>query len=304
MVRCAGFEDVREHGRFRHAPARLARLGRARRRPCPGAGGGRRVSRGLRRLRGPVQAAAIWANYRGGPRLMSRLRKWWVMARNPQVRFEISEPVHFGPGFGIHAPYGGTLRVGQAVEFRRGFRIELAEGYSEVSIGAGVGVHLRRRDPVRPANRDRRALHLRPGDDDRRRRPPLPRPRAADRPAGLRPAADRDRRRRLDRRQVPPSSPAIGAGTVVGANSVVTRDLPANVVAVGAPGPGDRLLRPPGAEPARRLPGGEEVRRQLLTVVEVGAAPGARADQRRRAASRSGSGAGRARRRAAGARRG
>ena len=46
--------------------------------------------------------------------------------------------MHFGPGFSIHAPYGGTLRVGQAVEFRRGFRLELAEGYSEVSIGAGT----------------------------------------------------------------------------------------------------------------------------------------------------------------------
>ena len=41
----------------------------------------------------------------------------------------------------------------------------------------------------------------------------------------------------------------IGAGTVVGANSVVTRELPANVVAVGAPARQIDYFGPPGGEP-------------------------------------------------------
>lgn len=41
----------------------------------------------------------------------------------------------------------------------------------------------------------------------------------------------------------------IGAGTTVGAGSVVTRDLPAGVVAAGVP---CRVLRPPGGAPGRR----------------------------------------------------
>ena len=238
---------------------------------------------------------------------MSRLRKWWVMARNPQVRFEISEPVHFGPGFGIHAPYGGTLRVGQAVEFRRGFRIELAEGYSEVSIGTGVAftydvvIQCGRRIEIGERCIFGQATTIVDGDHRFRR------PRAADRPsrattcgreigddvwAGAKTHRDRRHRRRAPWSARTRSSRATSR---------------AYVVAVGAPAREIDYFGPPGRADGSRLgllPGGEEVRRQLLTVVEVGAAPGARADQRGRAASRGGSGAGRARTRAAGGPRG
>ena len=73
------------------ASARAARRSRTSS-STPAAPGGR-VSAGCGGCAGPCSAAVIWTGYRGGPRLMSRLRKWWVMARNPQVRFEISEPV-------------------------------------------------------------------------------------------------------------------------------------------------------------------------------------------------------------------
>jgi acetyltransferase-like isoleucine patch superfamily enzyme len=75
--------------------------------------------------------------YGKGPRVMSRLRKWWVLYRHPlgTVRFE--EPVHLGPGFSLHMPGEGTLVVGPGTEFRRNFRIEIA-GNGRVVIGSSV----------------------------------------------------------------------------------------------------------------------------------------------------------------------
>jgi acetyltransferase-like isoleucine patch superfamily enzyme len=75
--------------------------------------------------------------YGKGPRLMSRLRKWWVLFRHPlgNVRFE--EPVHIGPGFSLHMPGEGTFIVGPGTSFRRGFTAEIS-GNGRVEIGANV----------------------------------------------------------------------------------------------------------------------------------------------------------------------
>ena len=202
----------------------------------------------MRRLRGPVQRAVIWTGYRGGPRLLSRLRKWWVIARNPQVRFEISEPVHFGPGFSIHAPYGGTLRIGQAVEFRRGFRLELAEGYSEVSIGAGtaftyeVVIQCGRRIEIGERCFFGQATMIVDGDHRFR---DLDRP-VAEQGYDLRPVTIADDVWAGSKCTI---MAGVGARTVVGANAVVTRDLPPYVVAVGAPARPIDYFGPPGGEP-------------------------------------------------------
>jgi len=202
----------------------------------------------MRRLRGPVQRAVIWTGYRGGPRLLSRLRKRWVIARNPQVRFEISEPVHFGPGFSIHAPYGGTLRIGQAVEFRRGFRLELAEGYSEVSIGAGtaftyeVVIQCGRRIEIGERCFFGQATMIVDGDHRFR---DLDRP-IAEQGYDLRPVTIADDVWAGSKCTI---MAGVGARTVVGANAVVTRDLPPYVVAVGAPARPIDYFGPPGGEP-------------------------------------------------------
>lgn len=86
----------------------------------------------MRRLH---RAVARWL-YVGGPRLMSRLRKRWVLLRNPQADIALIEPVYLGPGFSLHMPDGGTFRAGPAVEFRRGFRAEIGP-QGRVEIGAG-----------------------------------------------------------------------------------------------------------------------------------------------------------------------
>jgi acetyltransferase-like isoleucine patch superfamily enzyme len=75
--------------------------------------------------------------YVHGPRLMSRLRKWWVLARNPHATVRFTEPVYLGPGFSLHMPDGGTFIAGPACEFRRNFRAEIS-GDGRIEIGAGT----------------------------------------------------------------------------------------------------------------------------------------------------------------------
>jgi acetyltransferase-like isoleucine patch superfamily enzyme len=79
----------------------------------------------------PRDTGYVW-----GPRLMSRLRKWWVLARHPHADIRFEEPVYLGPGFSLHMPHGGTFIAGPGVEVRRRFRAELGpEG--RIVIGAG-----------------------------------------------------------------------------------------------------------------------------------------------------------------------
>lgn len=72
-----------------------------------------------------------------GPRLMSWLRKRWVIFRNPRARIEFHGPVYLGPGFSLHAPHGGTFTVGAGTEFRRGFRAELTDAQTRITVGGG-----------------------------------------------------------------------------------------------------------------------------------------------------------------------
>lgn len=67
---------------------------------------------------------------------MSKLRKWWVILRNPQATIQFEEPVYLGPGFSLHMPSGGTFIAGPAVEFRLRFRAELGPN-ARVTIGEG-----------------------------------------------------------------------------------------------------------------------------------------------------------------------
>ena len=80
----------------------------------------------------------VWLLYLPGPGplLMSWLRKQWVLFRNPHANIEFQEPVYLGPGFSLHAPHGGTFKVGPATEFRRGFRAELDGPDARITIGS------------------------------------------------------------------------------------------------------------------------------------------------------------------------
>jgi acetyltransferase-like isoleucine patch superfamily enzyme len=72
--------------------------------------------------------------YVHGPRLMSRLRKWWVLLRHRHATIRFTEPVHLGRGFSLHIPENGTFECGPYVEFRRDFRAEIS-GDGRIAIG-------------------------------------------------------------------------------------------------------------------------------------------------------------------------
>src|SRR3954451_702193 len=77
----------------------------------------------------PRRLGYIW-----GPRLMSAVRKRWVLLRHPHANIRFGRDVYLGPGFSLHMPEGGAFIVGDYVEFRRGFRAEVAE-QGRVEIG-------------------------------------------------------------------------------------------------------------------------------------------------------------------------
>ena len=74
--------------------------------------------------------------YVDGPRLMSWLRKRWVLLRHPHADIRFGRGVFLGPGFSLFIPGEGSFIVGDGVEFRRGFRAEVMNG-GRISIGAG-----------------------------------------------------------------------------------------------------------------------------------------------------------------------
>jgi acetyltransferase-like isoleucine patch superfamily enzyme len=74
--------------------------------------------------------------YVHGPRLMSWLRKNWVLLRHPHAEVRFGRDVYIGPGFSLHMPGAGAFIVGDGVEFRRNFRAEIS-GDGRIVIGAG-----------------------------------------------------------------------------------------------------------------------------------------------------------------------
>lgn len=90
------------------------------------------IARARRRLR--------WlphdVHYGRGRLLMSELRKAWVKLLHPGARIEFGRGTYLGPGFSLEIPHSGTFITGEAVEFRRGFRAEIA-GDGRIVFGAG-----------------------------------------------------------------------------------------------------------------------------------------------------------------------
>lgn len=92
--------------------------------------------RPARRFRALVRDLPRRIGYSHGPRLMSELRKRWVLLRHPHATIRFEGPVYLGPGFSLHIPGPGTFVVGPDVEFRRNFRAEIA-GDGRIVIGRG-----------------------------------------------------------------------------------------------------------------------------------------------------------------------
>jgi acetyltransferase-like isoleucine patch superfamily enzyme len=213
----------------------------------------RRAARRVRVAPGQIRAAGgirAWLFYLPGPGpwLMSWVRKRWVLFRNPRARIEFQGPVYLGPRFSLDMPRGGTFIVGPGVEFRRGFRAELAGPESRITIGGGsvftydvivqcassieIGEHCMFGQATLVVDGNHRFRDL-------------------DRPMlhqgyDLRPVKLSDHVTVTTKCTIMAS---IGERTFVGANSVVVRELPAFCLATGSPARVSDYFGPPGREP-------------------------------------------------------
>jgi acetyltransferase-like isoleucine patch superfamily enzyme len=183
-----------------------------------------------------------------GPWVMSWLRKRWVLFRNPGGRIEFEGPVYLGPGFSLHMPYGGTFIVGPGVEFRRGFRAELSGPETRITIGHSsvftydviiqcsssidIGAHVMFGQTTLVVDGNHRFRDL--------DKPML------EQGYDLTPLVIADHVTTTTKCTIIAN---IGERTFVGANSVVSRDLPAFCVAAGAPAKVIDYFGPPGLEP-------------------------------------------------------
>lgn len=178
---------------------------------------------------------------------MSSLRKRWIVLRHPHATVRFGRYTHVGPGFSLHIPSTGEFIVGEACEFRKGFRAEVEHGASirignecrftyDVLVQCGGSIEIGDRVMFGQATalfdgnhrfRDLDVPMLYQGYD-------------------LRPIRIEDDATITTKCTVLAS---IGRRTFVGANSVVSRDLPPYVVAAGVPARVIDYFGPPGQEP-------------------------------------------------------
>ena len=171
--------------------------------------------------------------YVHGPRLTSAWRRQLARLTHLHATVRISTPVRLGPGFRLWIPDAATFDVGPACDFRRDFVCEIGAG-GTVSIGAGsiftssalvqistsltIGSRCVFGQAVMIADGNHRfrdhTRHL------------------LDQGYDFRPITIGDNAVVTSKCTILAS---IGTGAVIGANSVVTRDIPAYCLAVGAP---------------------------------------------------------------------
>ena len=186
--------------------------------------------------------------YGYAPRVASWARKRWVLARHPHAHIRFGRGVYLGPGFSVFIPHGGSLVVGDRVEFRRDFRAEIT-GNGRVTIGDDAtftySVLIQCTTTIDIGERcqfGQTSILL----DGQHRFRDLTRP-MLEQGYDFHPL-------RIEDDAVITSKCTImhdvGRRAFVGANSVVTRPIPPYTVAVGAPARPVDYFGPPGEEPA------------------------------------------------------
>jgi acetyltransferase-like isoleucine patch superfamily enzyme len=183
-----------------------------------------------------------------GPWVMSWLRKRWVLFRNPRATIVFEGPVYLGPRFSLDMPYGGQFIVGPGVAFRRGFRAELMNGESRITIGGGSVFTYD--SIIQCARSVTIGGHCMFGQaslivDGNHRFRDLDKP-MLEQGYDLRPIVIADHVTTTTKCTIIAD---IGERTFVGANSVVSRDLPAYCVCVGSPARAIEYFGPPGQGP-------------------------------------------------------
>lgn len=188
------------------------------------------------------------AGYLWGPRLASWARRRWLLLRHPHVDIRFEGPVYLGPRFSLHAPHGGSFHVGPGVEFRRGFRAELAGPEARVVIGAGsyltYDVIIACSSSVEIGERCGLAQSTFVADGHHRYRD-LDSPFLAQ-GYELQPIRIEDDAQIHSKCTIVAD---VGRRAVIGANAVVTRPVPAYTLAAGVPARPIDYFGPPGGEP-------------------------------------------------------
>ncbi len=183
-----------------------------------------------------------------GPRLMSWLRQRWVIFRHPLADIRFGRNVRVGPGFSLFIPENGSFIVGDDVEFRRDFRAEVS-ATGRVTIGSGTvftySVLIQCTTTIDIGERcmfGQTTILL----DGQHRFRDLSQP-MLEQGYEFTPL-------RIDDDAVITTKCTImaniGRRAFIGANSVVSRPIPAYTVAVGAPARPIEYFGPPGDEPA------------------------------------------------------
>jgi acetyltransferase-like isoleucine patch superfamily enzyme len=201
--------------------------------------------RGLRALAGWT---SIWLGYRQGPRLMSWLRKRWVIVRHPLADIRFGRGVYLGPRFSLFIPANGSFIVGDGVEFRRDFRAEVS-GDGRVTIGSGTvftyAVLIQCSTTIEIGERcvfGQATILL----DGQHRFRDLTRP-MLEQGYDFRPLRIEDDAVITSKCTVMAD---VGRRSFVGANAVVTKPIPPYTVAVGVPARPIEYFGPPGLEPS------------------------------------------------------
>ena len=188
----------------------------------------------MNRIRGALRERLRRLAYLKAPFWASALRKRWVIAKNPNATIVFEGAVFLGPGFTIDAPHGGTVIIGNGVQFRRNCRIELATPEARVTIGEGS--YITYNAIIACSSTIEIGKHCGLGFcssiyDGSHRFKDLTKPFLAQ-GYDLRPIRIEDH---VQIHSLCTVVNSIGTRTVIGANSVVSRELPAYVLAVGAP---------------------------------------------------------------------
>jgi acetyltransferase-like isoleucine patch superfamily enzyme len=200
------------------------------------------------RARDFIRFAPLKIGYFHGPRLMSELRKRWVLLRHPHATIEFGDNVYLGPGFSLDIRGPGSFIVGDNVEFRRNFRAEIA-GAGRIEIGSGsyltydvilacsTAIEIGERCGLGQATfvadgnhryRDLDKAFLSQGYD-------------------FKPITIEDDAQIHSKCTIVAD---IGHRAVIGANAVVSRPIPPYTLAVGVPARPIDYFGPPGGEPA------------------------------------------------------
>lgn len=195
------------------------------------------VSRGLWKLR-----------YRAAPATASELRRRALLASHRHCRLEIPRDVYLGPRFRLNIPDDGTLVIGRGSEFRDGFTCEIS-GSGRVVMGPGTvftsSALIQCSTSIEMGARCAFGQACFIADGNHRFRDYTRH--LLDQGYDYRPIVIEDGAIVLTKCTVLNS---IGRGSVIGANSVVVKPIPAYCLAVGAPARVVEYFGPPELRPA------------------------------------------------------